>query len=144
MHASHAGIIVTMLQEDLRLWLPGKDNQETTGKDEKSEKNEKDKGDREDLDLETAHRLLRQVGDQFCDLLHQEKDALQEHMAEGKILLGLKKTHFFLINPFHVFHINILTQMSYVQSINKLHVLIKPRFVKINAINILNVFFFQF
>lgn len=95
MHASHAGIIVTMLQEDLRLWLPGKDNQETTGKDEKSEKNEKDKGDREDLDLETAHRLLRQVGDQFCDLLHQEKDALQEHMAEGKILLGLKKTHFF-------------------------------------------------
>lgn len=68
-------------EEDLRLWLPGKDNQET-GKDDKSEKNEKDKGDREDLDLETAHRLLRQVGDQFCDLLHQEKDALQEHMAE--------------------------------------------------------------
>ncbi|XP_011264721.2 probable JmjC domain-containing histone demethylation protein 2C isoform X3 [Camponotus floridanus] len=70
-------------EEDLRLWLPGKDNQETTGKDDKSEKNEKDKGDREDLDLETAHRLLRQVGDQFCDLLHQEKDALQEHMAEA-------------------------------------------------------------
>ncbi|XP_014488908.1 PREDICTED: probable JmjC domain-containing histone demethylation protein 2C isoform X3 [Dinoponera quadriceps] len=70
-------------EEDLRLWLPGKDNQESTGKDEKSEKSEKDKGDREDLDLETAHRLLRQVGDQFCDLLHQEKDALQEHMAEA-------------------------------------------------------------
>lgn len=83
---SHVRIVVTMLQDDLRLWLPGKDNQETTGKDDKSEKNEKDKGDREDLDLETAHRLLRQVGDQFCDLLHQEKDALQEHMAEGKIL----------------------------------------------------------
>ncbi|EZA53219.1 Lysine-specific demethylase 3B, partial [Ooceraea biroi] len=70
-------------EEDLRLWLPGKDNQEATGKDDKSERNEKDKGDREDLDLETAHRLLRQVGDQFCDLLHQEKDALQEHMAEA-------------------------------------------------------------
>ncbi|XP_024888225.1 probable JmjC domain-containing histone demethylation protein 2C isoform X3 [Temnothorax curvispinosus] len=70
-------------EDDLRLWLPGKDSQETTGKDDKSEKNEKDKGDREDLDLETAHRLLRQVGDQFCDLLHQEKDALQEHMAEA-------------------------------------------------------------
>ncbi|XP_036140897.1 lysine-specific demethylase 3A isoform X2 [Monomorium pharaonis] len=69
-------------EDDLRLWLPGKDNQETIGKDDKSEKNEKDKGDREDLDLETAHRLLRQVGDQFCDLLHQEKNALQEHMAE--------------------------------------------------------------
>jgi len=81
----HARIVI-ILQEDLRLWLPGKDNQETTGKDDKSERHEKDKGDREDLDLETAHRLLRQVGDQFCDLLHQEKDALQEHMAEGRIL----------------------------------------------------------
>lgn len=86
---SHIKTVVTMLQDDLRLWLPGKDNQESTGKDEKSEKNEKDKVDREDLDLETAHRLLRQVGDQFCDLLHQEKDALQEHMAEGKILFLL-------------------------------------------------------
>jgi len=73
-------------QYDIEIkYNPGKDNQETTGKDDKSEKNEKDKGDREDLDLETAHRLLRQVGDQFCDLLHQEKDALQEHMAEGNI-----------------------------------------------------------
>ncbi|KAI4495689.1 hypothetical protein M0802_008524 [Mischocyttarus mexicanus] len=74
-------------EEDLRLWLPGKDNQESTNnKDDKSEKNnDKDKLDKVikgDLDLETAHRLLRQVGDQFCDLLHQEKDALQEHMAE--------------------------------------------------------------
>lgn len=74
-----------MLQEDLRLWLPGKDNQEATGKDDKSERHEKDKGDREDLDLEMAHRLLRQVGDQFCDLLYQEKNAHQEHMAEGKL-----------------------------------------------------------
>lgn len=89
--SSYARIAVTMLQEDLRLWLPGKDNHEATGgKDGKSEKSEKEKGDREDLDLETAHRLLRQVGDQFCDLLHQEKDALQEHMAEGKVLFSLK------------------------------------------------------
>lgn len=76
-----------LLQEDLRLWLPGKDIQDLGNKDEKSEKNnEKDKAEKvikADLDLETAHRLLRQVGDQFCDLLHQEKDALQEHMAEG-------------------------------------------------------------
>lgn len=79
-----------MLQDDLRLWLPGGDNQKTTGKDDKSEKNEKDKGDREDLDLETAYRLLWQVGDQFCDLLHQEKNALQEHMAEGNILFFLQ------------------------------------------------------
>ncbi|XP_046625209.1 probable JmjC domain-containing histone demethylation protein 2C isoform X2 [Neodiprion virginianus] len=77
-------------EEDLRLWLPVKDSQEAAGlKDEKLDKNDKDKsersdrGDREDLDLEMAHRLLRQVGDQFCDLLHQEKDALQEHVAEA-------------------------------------------------------------
>ncbi|XP_023290745.1 lysine-specific demethylase 3A isoform X2 [Orussus abietinus] len=68
------------LQEDLRLWLPGRDSSEC--KDEKSDKNDKDRCNREDLDLEMAHRLLRQVGDQFCDLLHQEKNALQEHMAE--------------------------------------------------------------
>lgn len=79
-----------MLQEDLRLWLPGKSNQETET-DDKSDKSE----DREDLDLEMAHRLLQQVGDQFCDLLHQEKDALQEHMAEGKhIVFRLYKAHF--------------------------------------------------
>ncbi|KYM98212.1 Lysine-specific demethylase 3B [Cyphomyrmex costatus] len=70
-------------EDDLRLWLPGGDIQKTTGKDDKSEKNEKDKGDRQVLDLETAHRLLWQVGDHFCDLLHQEKTALQEHMAEA-------------------------------------------------------------
>ncbi|KYM79539.1 Lysine-specific demethylase 3B [Atta colombica] len=83
--------------DDLRLWLPGGDNQKTTGKNDKSEKNEKDKGDREDLDLETAHRLLWQVGDQFCDLLHQEKNALQEHMAEDgtvawkRVILGVRE-----------------------------------------------------
>jgi len=102
-----------LLQDDLRLWLPGKDNQETTGKDDKSEKNEKDKGDREDLDLETAHRLLRQVGDQFCDLLHQEKDALQEHMAEGKILFVF--TIYFLNKlTLHIFHINQRTHVIHI------------------------------
>ncbi|XP_076294418.1 lysine demethylase 3 isoform X2 [Lasioglossum baleicum] len=67
---------------DLRLWLPGKDSVDSK-KDEKSDKNDKEKADKEDLDLEMAHRLLRQVGDQFCDLLHQEKDALQQHKAEA-------------------------------------------------------------
>lgn len=78
--------LVFVLQVDLRLWLPGKENTDTK-KDEKSDKNDKEKGDKEDLDLEMAHRLLRQVGDQFCDLLHQEKDALQQHMAEGKFFM---------------------------------------------------------
>ena len=76
-----------MLQVDLRLWLPGKEGSDSK-KDEKPDKN-----DKEDLDLEMAHRLLRQVGDQFCDLLHQEKDALQQHMAEGKFLI-LNFQHF--------------------------------------------------
>lgn len=79
---------VSLLQVDLRLWLPGKESSDTK-KDEKSDKSDKEKGDKEDLDLEMAHRLLRQVGDQFCDLLHQEKDALQQHMAEGKFPLLL-------------------------------------------------------
>ncbi|XP_033207104.1 probable JmjC domain-containing histone demethylation protein 2C isoform X3 [Belonocnema kinseyi] len=67
--------------EDLWLWSSEKN---VESKEEKSGKNEKDKekGEREDLDLEMAHRLLCQVGDQFCDLLHQEKDALKEHMVE--------------------------------------------------------------
>jgi len=97
-----------MLQDDLRLWLPGGDNQKTTGKNDKSEKNEKDKGDREDLDLETAHRLLWQVGDQFCDLLHQEKNALQEHMAEGNILF---LQYFSELTPIFV---SINSYMSYI------------------------------
>lgn len=101
-----------MLQDDLRLWLPGKDNQETAGKDDKSEKNEKDKGDREDLDLETAHRLLRQVGDQFCDLLHQEKDALQEHMAEGNILFFFYNTFFETSSS--TFFVSINAQISHI------------------------------
>ncbi|XP_015112860.1 probable JmjC domain-containing histone demethylation protein 2C isoform X3 [Diachasma alloeum] len=70
-------------EDDLRLWLPGNHEPSANSKDEKSEKNEDEKpADKQPLDLEMACRLLRQVGDQFCDLLHQEKNALQEHMAE--------------------------------------------------------------
>ncbi|XP_043460930.1 probable JmjC domain-containing histone demethylation protein 2C isoform X2 [Leptopilina heterotoma] len=67
--------------EDLWLWSSGKS---LTIKEEKPDKNEKEKekSEKEDLDLEMAYRLLCQVGDQFCDLLHQEKDALHEHMVE--------------------------------------------------------------
>lgn len=37
-----------------------------------------------DLDLETSRFVLKQVGDHFCDLLIQEKEACNEHMSEGK------------------------------------------------------------
>ncbi|CAD6208707.1 GSCOCG00003515001-RA-CDS [Cotesia congregata] len=67
----------------VQLWLPGNMDQNSKEKDEKTEKSEKDKGaDRLDLDKEMAYRLLRQVGDQFCDLLRQEKEALSEHIAD--------------------------------------------------------------
>lgn len=71
------------MQSDLSLWLPGKEHQvQRTGV--KIEKNEKESSaDKADMDLEMAHILLRQVGDQFCDLLNQEMDALAEHIAEG-------------------------------------------------------------
>ncbi|XP_057340415.1 probable JmjC domain-containing histone demethylation protein 2C isoform X2 [Microplitis mediator] len=71
-------------EEDVQLWLPGNLDQHSREKDEKTEKNDKDKGaDRLDLDKEMAYRLLRQVGDQFCDLLRQEKEALSEHIADA-------------------------------------------------------------
>lgn len=74
-----------ILQSDLSLWLPGKENQ-TLKIVEKREKTEKDGGvsERGDMDLEMAHILLRQVGDQFCDLLNQETDALARHIVEGE------------------------------------------------------------
>lgn len=69
-------------------------DQNSKEKDEKTEKSDKDKGaDRLDLDKEMAYRLLRQVGDQFCDLLRQEKEALSEHIADGNF--------FFLISFIH-------------------------------------------
>lgn len=51
-------------------------------KDDNEDENDISK-EREELDLEMAHRLLRQVGDQFCDLYRQEENALKEHMGEG-------------------------------------------------------------
>lgn len=42
----------------------------------------------DDLDMDTSRFLLTQVGDHFCDLLVQEKEAHEEHMSEG----GLNKS----------------------------------------------------
>lgn len=42
-----------------------------------------------DLDLETSRFLLKQVGDHFCDLLVQEKEACAQHMSEGTRVTGL-------------------------------------------------------
>ena len=49
----------------MKLWLPIPDNPPA------------------DLDLEMSRFLLAQVGDQFCDLLEQEKESLAVHMSEG-------------------------------------------------------------
>lgn len=54
-----------MFQDDLKLWLPSMD------------------APPQDLDLETSRFLLKQVGDHFCDLLVQEKEACGEHMSDG-------------------------------------------------------------
>lgn len=61
-------MVCGLLQEDLRLWLPYPDTQPA------------------DLDVEMARLLLTQVGDQFCDLLEQEKEAIDVNMNEGIIL----------------------------------------------------------
>lgn len=55
----------SFFQDDLKLWLPDAETPPT------------------DLDLETSRFLLKQVGDHFCDLLVQEKDAFDEHMSDG-------------------------------------------------------------
>lgn len=39
------------------------------------------------LDLEMSRFVLTKVGDQFCDLLHQEKQAMSEHMSDGKFII---------------------------------------------------------
>lgn len=57
-----------LLQEDLKLWLPLPDSPPA------------------DLDLEMSRFLLTQVGDQFCDLLEQEKESIAVHMSEGLLL----------------------------------------------------------
>uniref|UniRef100_A0A1B6BYT9 [histone H3]-dimethyl-L-lysine(9) demethylase n=1 Tax=Clastoptera arizonana TaxID=38151 RepID=A0A1B6BYT9_9HEMI len=55
-------------QDDLKLWLPMSDNLPA------------------DLDLDMSRFLLAQVGDQFCDLLGQEKEAISVHMSEDKVI----------------------------------------------------------
>ncbi|XP_046386731.1 lysine-specific demethylase 3B-like isoform X4 [Ischnura elegans] len=55
-------------EDDLKLWLPQSDNPP------------------EDLDIEMSRFLLSQVGDQFCDLVEQEKDAISLHMSEDKTI----------------------------------------------------------
>lgn len=57
--------------DDLKLWLPLPDSPPP------------------DLDLETSRFLLSQVGDQFCDLLEQEKEAIQIHMADGNYHINI-------------------------------------------------------
>lgn len=55
-------------EEDLKLWLPSPDTPPS------------------DLDLDTSRFLLKQVGDHFCNLLLQEKDAQFEHMSDDKTI----------------------------------------------------------
>lgn len=54
------------LEDDLKLWMPDESHPPT------------------DLDLEQSRYLLTQVGDQFCDLLVQERNAIEEHISDGK------------------------------------------------------------
>ncbi|XP_066252444.1 lysine-specific demethylase 3B [Euwallacea similis] len=56
------------MDEDIKLWLP---NTETPPSD---------------LDLDTSRFLLTQVGDHFCGLLVQEKEAHDEHLADDKVV----------------------------------------------------------
>ncbi|XP_076367892.1 uncharacterized protein LOC143255703 isoform X2 [Tachypleus tridentatus] len=55
-------------EEDCRLWIPTTDSPP------------------DDLDLDTAKFLLTHVGDQFCDLVNQEREAKSVHMSENKII----------------------------------------------------------
>lgn len=74
-----------VLKDDLKLWLPDAENPPT------------------DLDLETSRFLLKQVGDHFCDLLVQEKDAFDEHMSDGKCFISHFKNFVRIICVFFFF-----------------------------------------
>lgn len=63
-------------QDDIKLWLPNP------------------KKPPSDLDLDTSKFLLKQVGDHFCDLLVQEKNAVNEHLSEGEFF------DFFMVSSF--------------------------------------------
>ncbi|XP_047477004.1 lysine-specific demethylase 3A-like isoform X4 [Penaeus chinensis] len=54
--------------DDLKLWVPDSDNPP------------------EDLDEETSLFLLTHVGDQFCDLVEQEKEAMALHMGDETVV----------------------------------------------------------
>lgn len=54
------------MEDDLKLWMPDDENPP------------------KDLDLRMSRYLLAQVGDQFCDLYQQEKDAMSHHLSDGK------------------------------------------------------------
>lgn len=62
---SNTCFLILVFQEDLSLWLPDYTKPPT------------------DLDLEMARFMLSQVGDQFCDLLTQETEAINIHISEG-------------------------------------------------------------
>lgn len=70
------------LQEDKKLWLSS-----SAGAAE--------------LDIEMSCFLLREIGDQFCELLQQEKEAESHHLNEGK----------------HVYSTYILITRVYIQTI---------------------------
>lgn len=53
------------LEDDLKLWMPDDENPA------------------KDMDLRMSRYLLAQVGDQFCDLYQQEKDAMSHHLSDG-------------------------------------------------------------
>ncbi|KAH0808639.1 hypothetical protein GEV33_014154 [Tenebrio molitor] len=54
------------LEDDLKLWLPNPESPPG------------------DLDLETSRFILKQVGDHFCDLFVQEKEAHAEYVSDDK------------------------------------------------------------
>ncbi|XP_045138451.1 lysine-specific demethylase 3A-A-like [Portunus trituberculatus] len=54
--------------DDLKLWLPDVDNTPS------------------DLDVDISKFLLTHVGDQFCDLVEQEKEAMALHMGDDSVV----------------------------------------------------------
>lgn len=74
-----------LLQSDIQLWLPGKDDR-LIKRDKYMQETQKDSKrdwDKNEFRLELAYQIIRQVGDQFCDLIHQEKSVVDEHLSRG-------------------------------------------------------------
>ncbi|OXU20831.1 hypothetical protein TSAR_013383, partial [Trichomalopsis sarcophagae] len=76
--------------QDIQLWLPGKNSSliqtRTNTYTEETKKHTKKDWDKGDFDIELAYQIIRQVGDQFCDLVHQEKSVSQEHSERDDIV----------------------------------------------------------